>query len=541
MGTIFLFLPWAFLFKWTGRLLVVVLLGPQNKLIDILWYSNVPTDEQQIYQIFARRMFEARCKQEESNKLKAFRHALFGKYATWVPPLFWTPHQDFPLPESTAVHESLVGESAEPTSTSTEGNATSTAAAKLFDIQDFDSLPLIAGQQLHGKMIPRPEEGWKRNVQESKLKLEAAQASLLAEEAESQQSQDGQKGGGIGFSPQRSRRSSVIEEGFEVTDMFDEEAGFVRDVLTAKREESLYELGVEVLETDGAGGDGDIDEIFLPAWRSIRNLSDEGEGGGTTTSGEDSSTSNLLQRPTPTAPVRMLKRDSTTQQSTIELGLEIAEQIEEEKQFAAQSWQSTSSTMKVDSGVLTDESAVRHDDKTPVTTLISSTSSPKHYESKTGAGDESLPSIPLPKLGTRDRQRPSKFTVQGTNHADTDNVNTEQPWGLPGAAKTDEKKEASSPTDASTAKETKTQPTKGSLLARHETWDSKVDTTTTAGTVQERQSEIDAGPTTALQEDWTLASGGESESSSDDDHRPRVVEGAKSSDGEDFGFEVIEP
>ena len=79
-------------------------------LIDVLWYRNVPTDEQQIYKLFARRMFEARCKQEESCKLKAFRHALFGKYATWVPPLYWTPHQDFPLPQSTAYHKSVVME-----------------------------------------------------------------------------------------------------------------------------------------------------------------------------------------------------------------------------------------------------------------------------------------------------------------------------------------------------------------------------------------------------------------------------------------------
>ena len=320
--------------------------------------------------------------------------------------------------------------------------------------------------------------------------------------------------------------------------MFDEEAGFVRDVLKTQREESLYELGVEVLETDAAG-DGGVDEIFLPAWRSIRNFSDEGEGGDTTTSGDDSRTSNAI------SPVRMLKRDSSTQQSTIELGLEIAEQFEEEKLFAEHSWRSSSANRKVDPDVLIEETTVRHDDETPVTTHRSTSVSSRYDEStSTSAGGECLPSIPLPELGSRDRQHPVTSALQGQV--------SEQSWLTPSVAKTDEKKETSSPTEESLMQESGAHPSKDSRLLRHEIWDSKAGTTAIAAAAEGRSGSQSAetansggetaGQVTALDEDWTLSSGGESESSNEDnDQRPRVVEGAKSSDGEDFGFEVIEP
>ena len=102
IGIIFLVVPWAFVLKWTCRCAVVLFLGPQNKLIDIYLVKTKQSDEKQLRKLLSERMFRARCRQEEAGKLKAFRHVLYGKYATAVPTSMWTPHQDHPLPESTA-------------------------------------------------------------------------------------------------------------------------------------------------------------------------------------------------------------------------------------------------------------------------------------------------------------------------------------------------------------------------------------------------------------------------------------------------------
>jgi hypothetical protein len=58
-GIVMFFIPWAFLFTWTGRIVVVLLLGPQNKILDMVYFRHVPTDEQKIRQLFMERMFQA--------------------------------------------------------------------------------------------------------------------------------------------------------------------------------------------------------------------------------------------------------------------------------------------------------------------------------------------------------------------------------------------------------------------------------------------------------------------------------------------------
>jgi hypothetical protein len=58
-GLLLLCIPWAFLFKWTGRVLTVVILGPQNKLIDLFFYRYIPTDDERIRKLFMERMFSA--------------------------------------------------------------------------------------------------------------------------------------------------------------------------------------------------------------------------------------------------------------------------------------------------------------------------------------------------------------------------------------------------------------------------------------------------------------------------------------------------
>ena len=314
----FLFVPWAFLLRIIGRLLVVLVLGPQNKVLDLLWYQNQENDEEKIRKDFEKRFFEARSKQEEAGKLKAFRHVLFGKYSTLVPPILWTPHQDFPLPTSTA----------------------QTGLSKNPGPKSCKKIPVIIGQQLHGKMIPRPEQAWRRNEAESRTYKQEIESKLLrAEAAEGpveSVAADAKEGG--------SRENSMIlDEGFEVTEMFDKEAVFVRDMMKQPREESLHELGIEVL-----GSEDEEALRFIPAWRSVHNFSEAHSD----CDSEDSSNSSIMDRKdwgalhtsskssTSAIQYRDMDRDrqDSTGESLTELGVEVADEFDEEAQFVQQSW-----------------------------------------------------------------------------------------------------------------------------------------------------------------------------------------------------------
>ena len=80
-----------------GRLVVVILLGPQNRLVDKFWFRKWNSDEVKLKRSYAETMLAARREQEDALKLKVFRHALFGRFSTLVPSILWTPHQDVPL------------------------------------------------------------------------------------------------------------------------------------------------------------------------------------------------------------------------------------------------------------------------------------------------------------------------------------------------------------------------------------------------------------------------------------------------------------
>jgi hypothetical protein len=226
-GIIFIFIPWGFLLKWCSRLAVLFILGPQNKLLDI-YLNRTATDEHKIRELFAARFFMARCHQENAGKLKAFLHILYGKFSTAVPTLMWTPHEDRPLPES---------------------------EARLLTEKDqgfpaLDDLPYIPGQKVYGLMIPRPYEEWITNMDESNQGRTRAESVLLRLNTTPTVQ-----------SPKSLRMQSTfsIEEGIEVTDVYDEEAGFVQSVSDSRmspkrkvriREESLQgDWGEEIVDT----------------------------------------------------------------------------------------------------------------------------------------------------------------------------------------------------------------------------------------------------------------------------------------------------
>ena len=78
-GFVALFLPWALITKISGHILVVLLLGPQNKLIDLVWHRSDEESGERLQKLFRRRIEEARYKHEEGQKIKAFRQLLFGR------------------------------------------------------------------------------------------------------------------------------------------------------------------------------------------------------------------------------------------------------------------------------------------------------------------------------------------------------------------------------------------------------------------------------------------------------------------------------
>lgn len=272
IGVAFFFVPWGWLLLWTGRISVVLLLGPQNRVIDLLYYKDIPTDDQRIYQIFAQRMFEARCRQEDAGKLKAFRRLLFGKFATWVPSLYWSPHQDYPL-------------------------ATSNACASGSDTpSDVCQLPIIPGQTIYGKMIPRPFEQWKKNDDVSQAGLRAAMKVFGAKnQAQSNQANNsytfGEDGG-------LDHQSAAVEEGVEIADWLDEEMGFVQGVPSYRS-----------VETNEATS------VYRPSFPEVDQESRQ--------SSDESDEDSALLLIAPTEVMRIPTQERRDQQSMIDLGVEI--------------------------------------------------------------------------------------------------------------------------------------------------------------------------------------------------------------------------
>lgn len=326
---------------------MLLLLGPQNKILDLIWFRNVPTDEQQIYQIFASRMFEARCRQEDAGKLKSFRHILYGKYATWVPPIYWTPHKDFPLPSSTAYR----GGSKAPRS--------------------IEKLPLIPGQQLHGNLIPRPEGEWRRNIVESakgkeasSLACEAANEARLLAETKYRDKSPSAVTSPIGTTPQSRRQSVFAEEGLEILDLYDAEAGFVHNVLKDSE--------------DGSGTVSDNEDADVGGRFQFSSVHDFDSFD------EDDEDSMII--PASAAPVRIPSSDRQDHQSMIELGFEMADSMDQAQDamsafesLAAKSPTSTASGAN-DASINPPNSLVRNEAWQPTLDLSDTHSRPLQQE-----------------------------------------------------------------------------------------------------------------------------------------------------------------
>lgn len=114
LAIIFLFFPWAFMMRWTSRLLVWGLFGPWMKLVDIYWYKTIEnlSDEERSKRIeevrklrkkqTAKAAADARIARENAKKLKAMKCYMFGNFITKVPVLKFDRYRDIPLPSSSA-------------------------------------------------------------------------------------------------------------------------------------------------------------------------------------------------------------------------------------------------------------------------------------------------------------------------------------------------------------------------------------------------------------------------------------------------------
>lgn len=143
IGIVFLFLPWSFLIRWTGRIVAWGVFGPHMKLVDLCYYSRLKekTDEEEKeelskYYLGLKKIAEENAnlafqQTEEAAKLKAVKKIIFGKWVARVPCIKNERFRDFPLHNSSA-------KKYEPTEDETQS-----------------TILRIHGQQLVGTMIPQ--------------------------------------------------------------------------------------------------------------------------------------------------------------------------------------------------------------------------------------------------------------------------------------------------------------------------------------------------------------------------------------------------
>jgi hypothetical protein len=86
-GLLSLFLPWAFILTWTGRLVVWAFFGPHMKLVDLFLRSSSKKDVtlRKLVERFHEQSIVARLRREEAVKLKDIKATAFGKYSIQVP------------------------------------------------------------------------------------------------------------------------------------------------------------------------------------------------------------------------------------------------------------------------------------------------------------------------------------------------------------------------------------------------------------------------------------------------------------------------
>jgi hypothetical protein len=190
-----------------------------------------------------------------------FRRMLYGRFSTAVPPIFWTPHQDRPLPGSDA-----------------QAITITSAPTGLPEVAD--DLPFVPGQMLYGVMIPRPRQEFQRNQEESrkaKERFDEALAQLKEKNIVTPPKLSSQKTVDFDlFGPDMEDGGDLLsEEGFEVADLEDEEL-FIGKCVLGIPEDSLCESRVIHEEAGGdrasAQHNNDILDLREAQYESLQDI-----------------------------------------------------------------------------------------------------------------------------------------------------------------------------------------------------------------------------------------------------------------------------
>lgn len=145
------FVPWAFIFRWTSRIIVWTVFGPWMKAVDIFYVSKIKplTEEEMEAQEHEAKLLrqertraaalEAKIAREDAKKLKDMKKYMFGKFITHVSVLKLDRFRDVPLPCSSA----------------TPCDQKSLPMSELAMKEAGKDRTRIPGQQLVGTMIPK--------------------------------------------------------------------------------------------------------------------------------------------------------------------------------------------------------------------------------------------------------------------------------------------------------------------------------------------------------------------------------------------------
>ena len=138
-GLVSLVLPWAFILRWVGRIVVWGLLGPHMKIVGIFLRGKYSQDDDKVLQrmieSFQEKSRSARLRHQEAVKLKDLKELSFGNFSTLIPAFNLSRHYDRPLPESSA-----------------------TLHRPSLDDEIKFAKYHVPGQQCFGGIIPRPHD-----------------------------------------------------------------------------------------------------------------------------------------------------------------------------------------------------------------------------------------------------------------------------------------------------------------------------------------------------------------------------------------------
>jgi len=165
VGLVFYILPWAFILRWTGRIVAWLVFGPHMKLVDVFYYSKlkVDTEEEELKKMeeYYKGLKEdatknaelARIKTEEAVKQKSVKEILFGQFVTRVPVIKCESFIDLPLHNSYS--KKYVPPAKEPTVYHIGGQAlVGTIIPELQSIKDQKD----AKEKKDAKKAPKSEE-----------------------------------------------------------------------------------------------------------------------------------------------------------------------------------------------------------------------------------------------------------------------------------------------------------------------------------------------------------------------------------------------